>query len=92
MKLWLPSQSTNTSYDTYDSLVVAAESEDVAKYIRPSGHTWQNNEWRYYTDISNSYYSGNGDWAHPKDVSIEYIGEAREGTEAGVILASFNAG
>ena len=31
-------------------------------------------------------------WASPKYVSVEYIGEAVQGTESGVILASFNAG
>ena len=32
------------------------------------------------------------EWAHPDDIKVEYIGEAKEGTEKGVILASFNAG
>jgi hypothetical protein len=31
-------------------------------------------------------------WCDPEDVKVEYIGEARPGIEAGVIVASFNAG
>lgn len=33
MKLWLISQSVNNDYDTYDSAVVAAETEDDARNI-----------------------------------------------------------
>lgn len=31
-------------------------------------------------------------WVSPKFVQVKYIGEAAEGTKAGVILSSFNAG
>ena len=35
MKLYLISQSTNNDWDTYDSAVVAANSEDEARLISP---------------------------------------------------------
>lgn len=35
MKLWLLEQDEHNGYDTYDSLVVAAESEDEARAIHP---------------------------------------------------------
>jgi len=37
-------------------------------------------------------WAGLSEWAKPKDVKVNPIGIAKEGTKAGVILASFNAG
>ena len=37
MKLYLISQDVNNDYDTYDSAVVAAESEEEARRIVPGG-------------------------------------------------------
>lgn len=80
MKLYKISQTENQSYDTFDSAIVAAESENEAKNIHPSGDN------DYWKDRYNT-------WCNEAiSVSAEYIGEACEGTELGVILASFNAG
>jgi hypothetical protein len=77
MKLWLIDQDENGEYDTYDSAVVAAETENEARKTHPSG---KNKQW-------------SRDWAScPEKVQVRYIGEAASGIEAGVILASFNAG
>lgn len=77
--LYRISQDVNVGYDTYDSAVVSAYSEDEAKCIHPSTHhkgTW-----------------GIGDWCESEYVNVELIGEAIEGIEPGsVICASFNAG
>jgi len=40
MKLWLISQTENNGYDTYDSAVVAAETEVEAKGIIPCDCFW----------------------------------------------------
>ena len=40
------------------------------------------------TKVSEDEYA----WAAPEFVTVDYIGEAKEDTEPGVILASFNAG
>ena len=42
MKLWLISQDFNYGYDTYDSAVVAAPTEEAARQISPSDSsgTW----------------------------------------------------
>lgn len=76
MKLYLISQGHNQGYDTYDSAVVAAESEEDAKLIRPGGGP-------------RSGYDG---WCDPEYVECVYLGEAKEGSESGVICASYNAG
>ena len=95
MKLFKIWQEVNDNYDTYDSAIVAAESEEEARKSPVDVYyEWDDSEnsWMFkYRDGSrkkeNNYY-----WAHPDDIKVEYIGEAKEGTEKGVILASFNAG
>lgn len=83
MKLWLISQEINNDYDTYDSAVVAALTEDDARHTHPSRGPW-NRKPESNWDIDT--------WADPEDVMVQEIGTARDGTEAGVICASFNAG
>lgn len=82
MKLWKISQSINNGYDTFDSAIVAALDEETARNTHPMG--------------DNSYFEVKNDtWvsSHQTDhVTVEYIGEAKQGTQEGVILASFNAG
>lgn len=99
MKLWLITQNSNDGYDTYDSAVVVAETEEYAKKIHPgsgyifgvddiiiypNGTTYNSNPW------SHSY----GTWAsNPEQVMAEDIGEAHDNLKEGdVIVASFNAG
>lgn len=80
MKLFLITQTENNGYDTYDSAVVAAQNEENARKMHPSGH---NEGWEYsYTPWASS----------PDKVTVIYIGEAAEGMEQHVICASFNAG
>lgn len=79
MKLWLLCQGINTDYDTYDSCVVAAETEDEARNTHPSG--WHTSPiWDSTT------------WVSPKDIQIKYLGEAAVYINSGVVCASFNAG
>lgn len=94
MKLFKIWQTVNEDYDTYDSAVVASENEDEARRISPDvHHEWDESAgcWVYiYGD--GSKVKAIGTWARKDDVKVKYIGEAKEGTEKGVILASFNAG
>ncbi len=77
MKLFLISQSANNGYDTYDSAVVCAETEDEARHIHPGGgHDWAADTW----------------CRNPSDVDVVLIGEAIEQLLKGVVLTSFNAG
>ena len=99
MKLWLISQSINNGYDTYDSAVVAAETEILAKETYPAindfTYTYHDNSWWWIWKghISDERQENGGGWATNADqVDAEYIGDAVKGTEAGVICASFNAG
>jgi hypothetical protein len=76
VKLYLLSQNENNGYDTFDSIVVCAESESDAVTIHPN-YDWDN---RYVW--AESFES----------VSCEYIGEAAHHMERGVVISSFNAG
>lgn len=79
MKLWLISQNENNGYDTYDSAVVAAETEELARITMPSD----------YEEFGREY----GAWCSgPEMVKVELLGDAAPNITAGVICASFNAG
>lgn len=76
MNLYLISQNWNNNYDTYDSAVVAAPNEKIARATHPNSAG---------TMIA-------GTWVEAKHVTVKLIGVAAEGIEQGVICASFNAG
>lgn len=79
MNIYLLTQDENNHYDTYDSMVVAASSEEAARNVNPSIYGW------------GSRYTG---WASkPENVNVELIGIATRDYEDGeIILSSFNAG
>ena len=89
MNIYLLIQNENRGYDTYDMCVVAAPDENTAKTIHPGrGLIWSPGRWcredREWTDDT---------WANdPDNVTVEFIGVAKEGQKAGVICTSFNAG
>lgn len=81
--IYLLSQDQNRGYDTYDSIVVCAESEEEARNIHPRGE-WRNSIYSMFRDDS---------WAFdPKDVKVKFLGEASPTIEKGIIITSFNAG
>jgi hypothetical protein len=85
MKLWRVSQEDNREYDTYDSFVIACETQEEAICTSPDGRKI---DWD--VDKPNCWMCG---WASKRSaVSAAYIGEARPGMPAGVVCASFNAG
>lgn len=85
MKLWGISQIFNTGYDTYDSAVVAAEDEEAARNTYPGTNM---GDW----DPDPDYYIRSY-WVLDRSlVTVQLLGTAIEGIEAGVVCASFNAG
>ena len=83
-------------YDTYDSCIVVAKSEDKAKEISPS---------KFYEYIDGSWYSVyangekerencRGDWVDDiSEINVKKVGKAYDNcVEGEVICASFNAG
>jgi len=80
MNLYHLSQNQNAGYDTYDSVVVAAETEDKARLILPSKY----GDWgEFFSSWCDS----------PEFVTVRLIGVADDDiAEPGVICSSFNAG
>jgi hypothetical protein len=79
-------------YDTYDSAVVCAESEEEAARIHPDGHTkfvdghFRINGGRIWSEYLTWVKS-------PDEVTVTLIGTAHESISPGtVVCASFNAG
>lgn len=78
MKLWRIERTDTWGYDDFDSAVVAAEDEIAARMTTPDGRPFG----LPFSSWTKSV----------EDVKAEYLGEAKPGTSAGVVLASFNAG
>jgi hypothetical protein len=86
MNLYKISQNVNKKYDTYDSAIVAAESERIARKIHPGArYSEKNGKLRLE-------YIAEDTWCEFKYVQVQLIGVACEDTKRGVILASYNAG
>lgn len=97
MKVFLLHQSDNQGWDTYDSMMVAADTEAEAKLYHPSTileWKWDESREEWGEWVDGSWRGGSrNDWAFsPRTVTAEYIGEARPGMEAGILISSFNAG
>lgn len=96
MNLYLISQDVNSDYDTYSDAVVAADTENEARCLHPSGYQWdaERGEWYQIRTVDGSRYSeGNyGSWVRPEVVTVELIGVAQPDRKVGVVCASFHAG
>jgi hypothetical protein len=79
--LYKISQNENNGYDTYDSMIVAAYSEEEAREIHPRMNY---GGWNCYSTV----------WAKSSDkVEVQIIGLAYKGIKPNeIVLASFNAG
>jgi hypothetical protein len=86
LSLYLLSQTVCDGYDTYDSCVVAAESELEAKKIHPNGY-YDSGEENWWDDAMGC------SWPNKlEDIDVVYIGSAVAGIKKGVVCSSFNAG
>ena len=94
MNIYLISQSVNNDYDTYDSAVVAAETEADARLIHPSEHYARCEDgWGFGYADGDVKYEGKTtyDWCSSEDVRVRLVGVGTP-MDRGVILSSFNAG
>lgn len=91
MKLWHLHRAENDqgSWDTFDSMVVAAETEEEARLTHPYGdRVWTGKRWK---SAAPSRWDHDDTWTAPGKLIVREIGVANEG-EKGVVCASFNAG
>lgn len=83
MNIYLISQTENNDYDTFDSAVVAAPSEESAKRIHPFSTS-------PYAEEESKEWNSSAWASKPENVTAKMIGTTD--LPAGLILASFNAG
>lgn len=93
--LYLISQDLVDGYDTYDSVVVSAESEDEARKIHPSPFVthYKDGKWMGTYARGGEYENEQSDWVAFCDIGelkVKLIGESK--LPKGVVLASYNAG
>ena len=99
MKLWLISQNVNCGWDTYDSAVVAADTEEEARNIYPSGNyencydavAWSGSKWLWHLADGRVLDYNDYSWTTPNHVLVKFLADGYDGP-AGTVLASFNAG
>jgi hypothetical protein len=86
MNIYKISQTENTGYDTYDSAIVAAKNEDLARLIYPGNKN-------YFDESVDDFEYETTDWcSSPDKVIVELIGKATKSIKSGVVLSSYNAG
>ena len=102
MKLYLLTQDVVGGYDTYDSALVAALSENDARDIHPSAYVTHVTDGKWMGTYSRRAIGEKGGQEYENEMSswpvyrqrdfikAEYLGETEK--PRGVILASFNAG
>lgn len=82
MNIYYLHQNTWNDYDTYDSAVVIAETEEQAKRMHPHGG-----------DISQEEANRYKDWpSDPEEITCKFLGVAEGISESYVVCASYNAG
>ena len=96
MKLWHISQDVNSNWDTYDSAVVAAETEEEARCTYPDNHSigdtrWNGSKWMWHLNDGRILDAWSKSWTTPDNVTVKFLADGYEG-EAGTVCASFNAG
>ena len=83
-------EGTASGYDTFDSMVVIAESEEEAKQIHPYGNTNPEYNKDAWIDEKENLYTV---WAmSPEEVTAHCIGIADPNADKGIVVSSFNAG
>jgi hypothetical protein len=104
MNIYLLSQTELVGYDTYDSCVVLAETEEEARTIHPNSNfkyrddlsRWVRDSWydKYLKENIIPYFDSS--WCkHPEAVIVKYLGEFKGNLDdypTRIICSSFNAG
>jgi len=88
LNIYLVRQDDETGYDTFDSFVVACQSEVEARHTLPGVEDTLIGTW-YPEKPDDPFYSG---WTHsPDNVIVKLLGTSNATTPS-IILSSFNAG
>lgn len=93
-KLWLVSRTDQVWYDGWDSMVVAADTEEEARFTHPSGYVGPHiveGRWSGWVWLSSGDAYHSSGWGNVDTLTVEYLGTTDRDIK-GVVLASFNAG
>jgi len=82
--LYVIRQNVNNDWDTYDSAVVVAKTEEEARTIHPDGNRWIDGKWEGWSSTNT--------WCNPEEVEAELIGTTTTAASGTVVVSSFNAG
>ena len=86
MNLYLITRNDYIGEDQYDSAVVAAPDEETAKmFIKKNINDWTNTIFTHVDHVTKVSHTD-------LDITVEYIGTAKDDLPAGTVIASFNAG
>lgn len=97
MNIYLITAIEDGGYDTFDSAVVIAESEDAARVTCPSDYyRWIDGQWHFVFDDGRIEPDSRRDWPNnpldPGVIKVRLVGTAAPGEGPGVVCSSFNAG
>lgn len=102
MKLYKVTRTDEIDLDSFDSMVVAANSDHEASLMHPNQnvathdtYTWKQTENRWIHHYQNAVREGTNyddSWTDPATVKVQFIGKTEQYKVPTVILASFNAG
>jgi hypothetical protein len=97
MNLYLLTQTENRGYDTFDSIVVAAETKYDALRTSPNPefYEWSDTHegWMFTYSDGGKERKRMDSWANNLDaITCKKLGTAMSNIEPGLVLASFNAG
>jgi hypothetical protein len=98
MNLYLLTQNVNNGWDTYDSMVIAAENEEDAKHLSfvqcSAYEEYSTNDYITKKPVWRNYYESTYSFAYSswdKNPTVELIA-TNTLVDEGVVCASFNAG
>ena len=97
MNIYLITAKNHDGYDTYDSAVVIAESEDAARVTSPGDYyRWMDGQWHFVYDNGTTEPDSRDDWPNnplePGVIEVRFVGTAAPGSVPGVVCSSYNAG
>jgi hypothetical protein len=97
MNIYKVEQDLNRGYDTYDSFVCIAKTEQEARETSPSPYVTHHKDGSWYGTYTKGgeYKIWGNDWVSFDQINqlkVSLIGVAYEDQKKGVVIASFNAG
>ena len=98
MNLYKLTNIMNNDYDTFDEIIVAANSPEDARQLIPASNSYTGNSVAVFNQNDKTQQSKLArEWTTPENVVVEFVGQSdktffKNHNNNPLILASFNAG